>query len=32
MLLVQFINDSIELGLELTLTVDENEHVVKGKI
>ena len=30
--LTQFIADSISLGLEVILTVDANEHVVKGKL
>ena len=30
--LVQFITDSIDSGLEVILTADANEHVVKGKV
>ena len=30
--LAQFITESIESGIEVILTVDSNEHVVKGKL
>ena len=30
--LVQFITDTMELGLEVTLCVDVNEHMIKSKI
>ena len=30
--LTQFIVSTIELGLELILAIDENEHILKGKI
>ena len=32
MCLVQFIKDSIESGLEVILTVNANEHMVKEKL
>ena len=30
--LSQFVSDSMSQGLEVILTVDTNEHVVKGKL